>query len=116
MRLRAGTRIRCPDIAICAAPIAQTTRTLGDALTIFEVLSEDTATTDRVIKLADYAAVPSLRSYVLLEQTAIAATCFRREPGGPWIASAHTEGELALPELGIALPLEAAYRGLSFPA
>ena len=63
---------------ICAGPLDQTTRTLTDALAVFEVLSDDTATTDRVVKLIDYAAVPSLRSYVLLEQTAIAATLFQR--------------------------------------
>jgi len=56
---------------------------LTDASAIFEVASDDTAATDRVIKLSEYAAVPSLRSYVLLEQTAMAATLYQREPGGP---------------------------------
>jgi len=116
MRLRAGTRIRYPDVVVCAGPLDQTIRTLTDALAIFEVLSDDTATTDRVDKLIDYAAVPSLRAYVLLEQTAVAATVFLREPGGVWIASAHTDGVLALPGLDLALPLADLYRGLSFPA
>src|SRR5690348_16451085 len=39
MRLRAGTSIRYPDVVICAGPLDQTTRTLTDALAIFEVLS-----------------------------------------------------------------------------
>ncbi len=116
MRLRAGTRIRYPDVVVCAGPLDQATRTLTDAVAIFEVLSDDTATTDRVDKLIDYAAVPSLRAYVLLEQTAVAATLFRREPGGAWIASAHTDGALVLPGLDLTLPLAELYRGLSFPA
>jgi Uma2 family endonuclease len=116
MRLRIGAQIRYPDVAICATPLDQTTRTLTDAVAVFEVLSDDTATTDRVIKLIDYAAVPSLRAYVLLEQTAIAATLFRREPGGEWIASAHTKGSLVLPGLDVTLPLAELYRGLTFPA
>jgi len=116
MRLRVGTRARYPDVVVCAGPLAQTTRTLTDAIAIFEVLSDDTATTDRVDKLIDYAAVPSLRSYVLLEQTAIAATLFQREPGGPWTASAHTSGVLAVPGLDIVLPLADLYQGLTFPA
>jgi len=116
MRLRIGAQIRYPDVVICAAPLDQTTRTLTDAVTVFEVLSDDTATTDRVVKLIDYAAVPSLRSYVLLEQTALAATLFAREPAGEWIASAHTEGSLVLPGVNVALPLADLYRGLSFPA
>ena len=116
MRLRAGGRIRYPDVLVCPGPLDQTTRTVTDAVAIFEVLSDDTATTDRVEKLIDYAAVPSLLDYVLLEQTAMAANLFHREPGGPWIASAHTGGALALPSLGVTLPLADLYRGLTFPA
>lgn len=99
-----------------SAPLDQTTRTLTDAVAIFEVLSDDTAVTDRVTKLIDYAAVPSLRSYVLLEQSAVAATLFQREPGSASIASAHTIGELAPPGLDISLPLADLYEGLTFPA
>jgi len=116
MRLRIGARIRYPDVVVCAGPLDQTTRTLTDAVAIFEVLSDDTATTDRVEKLIDYAAVPSLRSYVLLEQTAIAATLFQRGPGGTWTATAHTEGALILPGIDITLPPADLYQGLTFPA
>ncbi len=85
-------------------------------MAIFEVLSDDTATTDQVEKPIDYAAVPSLRCYVLLEQTKVAATMFQREPGGAWIARAHTGGAPVLPGLDIGLPLADAYQGLTFAA
>jgi Uma2 family endonuclease len=101
---------------VCAGPLEQTTRTLTDAVAIVEVLSDDTATTDRVDKLIDYAALPSLRCYLLLEQTAMAATLFQREPGSPWIATAHLDGTLALPGLDVTLPLADLYQGLTFPA
>lgn len=91
-------------------------RTLTDAVVIFEVLSDDTATNDRVEKLIDYAAVPGLRSYVLLEQTAIAATLFQREPGSAWTVSEHTEGALVVRGLDINLPLAELYQGLTFSA
>jgi Uma2 family endonuclease len=116
MRLRIGAQIRYPDVVICAAPLDQTVRTLTDAVAVFEVLSGDTATTDRVIKLIGYAAVPSLRTYVLLEQAAIGATLYRREPGGEWIASAHTAGSLALAGLDVAVQLAELYQDLNFPA
>ncbi len=116
MRLRIGARVRYPDVLVCAGRPDQTTRTLTDAIAIFEVLSDDTATTDRVEKLIEYAAVPSLRSYVLLEQTAPGATMFLREPGGAWIANAFTDGALALPGLDITLPLADIYQGLNFTA
>ena len=110
MRLRVGTRVRYPDVVVCAGPLDQTTRRLTDAVAIFEVLSDDTATTDRVEKLIDYTAVPSLRTYVLLEQTAVAATLFQREPGAAWTATAHTAGNLILPGIDTLLPLADIYR------
>jgi Uma2 family endonuclease len=116
MRLGMGRKIRYPDVVVCTGPLDQTTRTLTDAVVLFEVLSDDTATTDRVDKLLDYTEVPSLRGYVLLEQTAVAATLFQREPGGAWIASPHTSGLLILPGLDAALPLADLYHGLTFAA
>jgi Uma2 family endonuclease len=117
MRLQIGSRVRYPDVVVCAGPLDQTTRTLTDAVAIFEVLSDDTATIDRVDKLIDYAEVASLRSYVLLEQTMMAATLFQRQPGGgAWIASAHIHGTLVLPGIDLTLPLADLYQGLSFPA
>lgn len=115
MRIRCGTRVRYPDVVVCPRPDTQTIKTLTDALAIFEELSDDTATTDRIDKLIDYAELPSLRCYVLLEQTAIAATVLQREPGGPWVASAHTGGVLTLTGLDLAVPLADLYRGLTFP-
>ncbi len=114
MRLRTGAKVRYPDVVVFAGPLDQATHTLTDAVAIFEVLTDDTATTDRVDKLIDYAAVPSLRAYVLLEQTAMAATLFRREPGGAWIASGHTAGALVLPGLDVSVALADVYQGLSF--
>jgi len=115
MRLLIGTRIRYPDVLVCPEIHDQTIQTVTDAVAIFEVLSDDTATTDRVEKLIDYTDVPLLRTYVLLEQTAIAATLFQREPGGPWIATPHTGGDLVLPGIGVILPLAAVYQGVDFP-
>lgn len=116
IRLRAGKRIRYPDVLVCSGPLDQTIKTLADAVAIFEVLSDDTATIDRVDKFIDYADVPSLRNYVLLEQTAVATTLFIREPNGSWIASAYTGGTLTIPGLDIVLPLADLYRGLTFAA
>jgi Uma2 family endonuclease len=116
VRLRIGDRVRYPDVVIFTGQLDQTTRTLTDALAIFEVLSDDTATMDRVAKLIEYAEVPSLRSYILLEHTAVAATLFQRGPGGARVASAHTKGELAPPGLDVAIPLADLYHGLTFSA
>jgi Uma2 family endonuclease len=114
MRLRMGEKVRYPDVAVFSGPLDQTLKTLSDAVAVFEVLSDDTATIDRADKPTEYAAVPSLRSYVLFEQTRMAATLLQREPGGSWITTDVASGEIALPGLDIALPLAEAYQGLTF--
>jgi hypothetical protein len=105
---------------VCSGPLDQTVKTLMDATAVFEVASDETAATDRVIKLSENAEVPSLRCYVLLEQTAMAATFYQRElsdpPSGRWIATAHTDGAFRLPSLDITLPLEDLYQGRTFGA
>lgn len=92
------------------------TRTLTDAFAVPEVLSDDAADIDRTGKLADYATLPSARGYVLLDQTAEAATVFRRDPGGPWVAESCTEGSIMPPGPDISPGLAGLYRGLALPA
>lgn len=116
MRLQIGDKVRYPDLLITAGPVEQTARTLTDAVAIFEVLSDDTATTDRVIKLTEYAQLASLKTYVLLEQSVQGATVFQRQPGQPWMATAQTDGSIEVPGLGISIPLAALYEGLTFPS
>jgi hypothetical protein len=114
MRLRIDDRVRYPDVLVCGNQYDQSTRTVTDAIAVFEVLSDDTASVDRVDKLIDHSLVPSLTCYVLLEQTRAAATLMRRVEDGPWIASAHDGGRIASPGLDVALPLADVYKGLTF--
>lgn len=116
MRLRIGNRFRYSDVSVSATPQDQTTKAITDAVAIFEVLSDDTAMTDRIVKLREYADIPSLRTYVLLEQTCIGALIHRRGPGQSWTVAPVTEGTLDLPELGITVPLADIYQGLTFPS
>jgi len=115
MRLRIGQRIRYPDVLVYREPVSQTLRTLTDALVVFDVLSDDTAPTDRVEKLSDYAVVPSLQYYIMLEQASRAAIVCKRAADGAWITHPQTDGAIVLPEFSLALPLDEIYRGLSFP-
>ena len=116
MRLRIGERVRYPDVLVCPVTVPQTQRTLTDAIVVFEVLSDDTAATDRVAKLRDYAAIPSLQYYIMLEQASRAAIICQPAKGGTWITSPQPQGSIALPELNLALPVDDIYQGLSFPA
>ena len=83
----------------------------------FEVLSPGSVRTDRVDKVREYAAVPSIRRYVILEQTAPVLTILHRaDAGAGWSVLPLGAGEtLELPELGIAVPVDEIYAGLTFP-
>ena len=115
MRVRVGRWVRYPDVVICASSVPQTQRTLADAVAVFEVLSDDTAATDRIEKLRDYADIPSLRYYVMLEQASKAAIVHVPARDGAWTSMVVAEGDIRLGGLNIALPLDGNYQGLSFP-
>jgi len=112
MRANTGKQVRYPDLSVVAGRIPGRIKTIHDALMLFEVLSDDTAETDQGQKRADYARLPSLRRYVLLEQDSMAATVLVRTGEG-W-TEAPAGAVLDLPELGTALPLASAYRGVEF--
>lgn len=116
MRLRIDPDVRYPDVLVCQGPVAQTARTVIEAVAIFEVLSDDTAVIDRLDKLITYGRLPMLQTYVLLEQSSIGAALHHRSMGGAWTTSAVIEGAIVLPDLDIALPLAEVYQGLTFPA
>ena len=114
MRMRIGRRVRCPDVLVCRGQVPDQTRTLHDAVVVFEILSEDTAMTGRNTKRSDYADVPGIRRYVLIEQLRRAATVLE-QTGDQWIETPVVADAIALPELGIELGLEDIYRDVRFP-
>jgi Uma2 family endonuclease len=112
MRIEAAGNVRYPDVAVVAAPVPGSLRTLRDAFALFEVVSEDSQATDRGAKRAEYASLASLARYIILEQTKAAATILVRTESG-WTESQAGE-HLPLPELGVMLPLAGIYRGVRF--
>ncbi len=78
------------------------------------MLSPSTASTDYFEKNRGYRATPSIRRYVILEQTRAAVTVYARD-GGNWVADfVSGEGELALPEIGVTVGLAGLYEGVEF--
>ena len=114
MRLEVGGRIRYPDVSVVAGRVPDAEQTLRDAVVLFEVVSKDSASIDREEKRGDYAEVPGIRHYVILEQTRAVATLLARTPQG-WVQT-ETTTELSLPEIGVVLPVAAIYRGVRFGA
>ncbi len=114
VKLRLAHTVRYPDVMVVCGPLRLQATELSDPVVVFEVLSPTTARTDRIEKNREYAAHPSIQRYVLLEQDAIAAEVYARE-AGRWVRSTVIgDAPLAMPELGIELPLAEAYAGLEF--
>ena len=107
--------VRYPDAFVICSPVARDALVVEDPVVVSEILSASTAATERIVKNREYRATASIQRYVLLEQTRPAATVFTRE-GTDWLGRlADADAVLAMPELGIELPLAGLYDGVEFP-
>jgi Uma2 family endonuclease len=85
---------------------------------VFEVLSKSTGWIDQSLKLRDYEATPTIRTYVLISQDEMRALVYTRDQDGRLgIQSAvlleGPDASINLPELGLVLPFSALYAGLA---
>jgi Uma2 family endonuclease len=114
-KLRLAASIRYPDVMVVCSPVRNTATFVTDPVVVFEVLSERTSRTDRLVKSQEYGAAPSIARYVIVEQDSIGATVFARPDWrGQPLTGADTV--LALPEIGVELRLGDCYAGLEFDA
>ncbi len=101
-------RVRYPDASVmCHIP-----ETDGDTVeptVVFEVLSPSSVLTDRRVKVAEYASVPRILVYAILEAETPLITVRRRSRGWEEETFTGLDAELPLPEIGVSIPLAAIY-------
>ena len=120
LKLPEGRKYVYPDAAIvCGEPVYDEVlkTAVQNPVVVAEVLSESSFQYDTGKKFEYYAALESLREYVLIRQDEyVVETRSRTEPGGPWqIVFAHERDHVAvLPTLELELPLTELYRGIRF--
>jgi Uma2 family endonuclease len=113
LKIIVNGRVRYPDAVVTCSPVADDADIVPDPVVVFEVLSASNSSTDRITKNEEYRATPSIRRYVILEQTTIGATMFERA-GDDWVGHLLIGGSvLAMPEIGVELPLAEVYAGLA---
>ncbi|WP_201738481.1 Uma2 family endonuclease [Thermus thermamylovorans] len=112
MKLKVGERtVYYPDLmAVCAPPLENPYYEEAPCLVV-EVLSESTEGVDRREKLWRYLALPSLEGYLLVSALERRAELYRKGEEGV-LYQAFTDGEVPLPCLEGALPLEEVYAGV----
>jgi Uma2 family endonuclease len=112
LKIETANGIRYPDGFVVCSQVAGKATVVRDPVVIFEVLSESTTGIDLVTKNQEYAAMASVRRYVVLAQDAIGGTLFERI-GPDWIGHLlAADSILSMPEVGIELPLAELYEGV----
>lgn len=115
LKVAAAHSIRYPDTFVVCSPVANDATVVTDPIKVFEILSPGTSGVDRIVKNQEYRDTPSIRRYVIMEQTHQAATVFERQ-GSDWIGHVVAgETELPMPEIPITLPLAELYSDVTFP-
>lgn len=109
-----GDTVRYPDGLVTCAKVKGDAYLVPGVVVVFEVISPTSGRMDRIVKVREYAAVPSILRYVILESSGIGLTVLERADGGQkWTLTALTgEDTLALPEIGIAIPVAALYEAV----
>jgi Uma2 family endonuclease len=102
-----GAAVRYPDVIVTCSKFKDSDREVPNPVVVFEVLSPTSGHTDRIVKLLEYKAVPSIRRYVIVEHDFAALTLYaRHDAGADWTATVLTADKLLpLPEIGIEIPV-----------
>lgn len=110
LKILVAVSIRYPEAFVVCTPVPPRAKVATDPVVVFEVLSPGSANTDLVVKNAEYRATPSVRRYVVLQQSHAGATVFARK-GEDWIAEplSGRDAVLHMPEIGIEVPLAEFY-------
>lgn len=109
-----------PDVVVvCGTPEFEDKQrdTLRNPTVLIEVLSESTADYDRGTKFKHYRQIPSLREYVLVDQSAAQIEQFTLGDDGAWklTETKGLEATLNLDSIGCRVPLSEIYRKVTFP-
>ena len=114
LKVGTGHGYRYPDAFVTCTPVAPDATAVVEPVVIFEVLSRSTRQADRTVKLAEYQSIRSVRRYVMLEQYQALATVIERK-GEDWtVRLLRPDAVLAMPEIGIEVPLAELYADVAF--
>jgi Uma2 family endonuclease len=110
-----GDRVRYPDLLVVRGPFVLTERLAPSPVVVFEVVSPNSGPVDRITKLREYGAVPSIAHYAIIESRFPGVTLHSRAADGAWTVDAFgAEDEIAFPAIGLTLPVAEIYEDVDF--
>ncbi|HEX9997405.1 MAG TPA: Uma2 family endonuclease [Abditibacterium sp.] len=120
IRPAGSTRYYYPDIAVYCENAEfdeNAPNTLLSPTILVEVLSDSTAHIDRTEKLDVYLAIPTLRHYLMVDQSRVRIEHFHRAETAEWHFDAYLwrRDTISFPDLNVSIPVEEIYRRLDLP-
>jgi len=111
-----GEKVRLPDALITCTQFPDTALVAPDVVVVFEVTSQASEHTDRIEKVREYALMPSLRRYVIVETAFAGLFVLHREAAdAPWTATTLTDQDtLDLPDVSLRIPVSEFYEDVEF--
>ena len=121
LKVRAGRDGRYPDALIDCGPSIPDALFAQEPVAVFEVLSKSTGWIDQNLKLRDYDATPSIRSYVLISQDEPRAMIYTRDANGRLgiqdaVLLDGATAAIAIAEFNVVVPFSLLYEGIEFAA
>ena len=108
--------VRYPDALVTCSKVEGKSHRVPGVVIVFEVLSPSSGRDDRILKVREYAAVSSIRRYVIVESSGIGLTVMERDaPEQVWQTTVLTaEDTLRMQDIGIEIPVSEIYEGIEF--
>ncbi|HEX9579565.1 MAG TPA: Uma2 family endonuclease [Gemmatimonadales bacterium] len=116
VKLKVAGRVYYPDVILACGTAANVDLIVEEPSLVVEVTSPSTRATDRREKLEAYRRVPSLRTYLIVDQRRRHVLAYARDASGEWLRDEiHGQGEILLPVLDTLLTMEEIYQGIDLP-
>ena len=111
-----GENVRFPDALVTCSKFPGSDLVASDPIVVFEVLSPSSGRTDRIAKIREYAAVPSIRLYVIVESRYPGLLVLSRKASEEdWTAMALTlDDVLEIKRPGLTIPVSEFYSEIDF--
>jgi Uma2 family endonuclease len=109
--------VRYPDAFVTCSEVDGDAHLVPGVVVVFEVVSPSSGQIDRIVKVREYAAVPSIRRYVIADSNFVGLTVLERNHADdPWTHSVLTgDDTLRIPEVGVEFPVAEIYERVVFP-
>jgi Uma2 family endonuclease len=105
-----------PDVVVACGEVPDAATQIDAPMVIVEIPSESTAARDHGPKRWAYQTIPSLRHYLLVDQTRPVVEVFSRDDGGTWRSELHRSPEtrMRLEALGVEIALADVFARVTF--